>query len=58
MAIHPVVCLKSEFHGNNDIQNSQKLDSLQIPAKKFTSKYASLSKIFCRKKLTHGALQK
>jgi hypothetical protein len=25
-AIHGVVCQKSNFHGNSDIQNSQKLD--------------------------------
>jgi hypothetical protein len=49
---------KSGFHGNSDIQNSQKLDALEITAKKFMSKYASLSKIFWCKKLTHGALQK
>jgi hypothetical protein len=32
MAIHPVVCQKSDFHGNSDFQNSQ------IPAKKFQAK--------------------
>jgi hypothetical protein len=58
MAIHPVVCQKSDFHGNSDIQNSQKLDPLQIQAKKFSPKYASLSEIFRCKKLTYGALQK
>jgi hypothetical protein len=31
LAIH--VCQKSDFHGNSDIRNSQKLDSLEITAK-------------------------
>ena len=34
LAIHGVVCQKSDFHGNSDIQNSQKLDPLEITAKK------------------------
>ncbi len=34
MAIHPVVCQKTDIHGNSDFQNSQKQDSLQLPAKK------------------------
>jgi hypothetical protein len=34
MAIHPVVCQKSDFHRNSDFQKSQKLDPLQIPPKK------------------------
>jgi hypothetical protein len=58
LAIHRVVCQKSDFHGNSDIQNSRKLDPLEITAKKFRPKYVSLSKIFWCKKLTHGALQK
>jgi hypothetical protein len=59
LAIHGVVCQKSDFHGNSDIQNSQKLDLLEIATtKNFTPIYASLSKIFWCKKLTHGALQK
>jgi hypothetical protein len=33
MAIHQVVCQKSDFHGNSDFPNSQKLDPLQITAK-------------------------
>jgi hypothetical protein len=33
VAIHPVVCQKSDFHKNSDCQNSQELDPLQIPAK-------------------------
>ncbi len=33
MAIHPVVCQKSDFHKNSDFRNFQKLDHLQIPAK-------------------------
>jgi hypothetical protein len=37
-AIHPVVCQKSDFHGNSNLKNSQKLDPLQIPAKKFQVK--------------------
>jgi hypothetical protein len=28
LAIHGVVCQKSDFYGNSDIQNSQKLDPL------------------------------
>jgi hypothetical protein len=60
MANHPVVCQKSDFYGNSDFQNSEKLFvGLQIPAKKiFRTKYARLLKIFWCKKLTHGALQK
>jgi hypothetical protein len=46
LAIRLVVCQKSDFHGNRDFQNFQKLDPLQTAAKKFWSKYASLSKIF------------
>jgi hypothetical protein len=34
MALHPVVCQKSDFHGNSDFQNFQMLDPCQIPAKK------------------------
>jgi hypothetical protein len=34
LAIHGAVCQKSDFHGNSDIQNSQKLDPLEITAKK------------------------
>jgi hypothetical protein len=33
MAIHPVICQKSDVHRNSDFQKSQKLDPLQIPAK-------------------------
>jgi hypothetical protein len=33
MAIHRVDCQKSDFHGNSDFRNSQKLDPLHIPAK-------------------------
>jgi hypothetical protein len=58
LAIHGVVCQKYDFHGNSDIQHSQKLDPLEITAKKFRPKNASLSKIFCCKKLTDGTLQK
>jgi hypothetical protein len=47
MAIHPVICHISDFYGNRDFKNSQMLDQLQIPVKKFRPKYASLSKIFC-----------
>jgi hypothetical protein len=35
MTTHPIVCQKSDFYGNTDFQNSQKLDPLQIPSKKF-----------------------
>jgi hypothetical protein len=38
MAICSVVCQKSDFYGNNDFQNLQKLDPLQIPAKNFRPK--------------------
>jgi hypothetical protein len=38
MAIHPVFCQKYDFHGNSEIQNSQKLDSLEIIAKKLRPK--------------------
>jgi hypothetical protein len=58
LAIHGVVGQKPDSYGNSDIQNSQKLDPLEITAKKYMPKYASLSKIFWCKKLTHGALQK
>jgi hypothetical protein len=34
MAIHHVVCQKSDLHGNSDFQNPQKLDPLQIAAEK------------------------
>jgi hypothetical protein len=33
MAIHWVVCQKSDFHGKSDFQNSQKLPPLQVKAK-------------------------
>jgi hypothetical protein len=38
IAIYPVICQESNFHGNFEIQNSQKLDPLQIPSKKFQNK--------------------
>jgi hypothetical protein len=38
MAIHLVVCQKSDFHGNSDFQNSQKLYPFQITRKKFQAK--------------------
>jgi hypothetical protein len=38
MAIHRVVCQKSDFHGNSDFQNSQKIDPLQVTAKKIQAK--------------------
>jgi hypothetical protein len=38
MAIHAFVCQKSDFHRNSDFQNFQKLDPLQITAKKFQAK--------------------
>jgi hypothetical protein len=37
LAIPGVVCQKSYFQGNSDIQNSQKLDPLEI-TKKFQAK--------------------
>jgi hypothetical protein len=37
LAIHGVVCRKkSDVHGNSDIQNSQKLDPLEITPKKIS----------------------
>jgi hypothetical protein len=36
LAIHGVVCQKSDFHGNSDIQNFQKLSPLEITAKKIS----------------------
>jgi hypothetical protein len=36
LAIHGVVCQKSNFHGNSDMQNSQRLDPLEITAKKIS----------------------
>ena len=38
MAIHQVVCQKSDFHGNRDFQNFQNLDPLLITAKKSQAK--------------------
>jgi hypothetical protein len=38
LAIHGVVCQKYDFHGNSNIQNSQKLDPIEITAKKFQAK--------------------
>jgi hypothetical protein len=38
LAIHEVVYQKSDFHGNSDIQNFQKLDPFEITAKKFQTK--------------------
>ncbi len=37
-AIHGVVCQKSDFHGNSDIQNSKKLDPLENKSKKIQTK--------------------
>jgi hypothetical protein len=51
MAIHLVVCQKSDLHRNSDLQTSEKLDPLQTTAKK------SGQKIFWCKKLIHVALQ-
>ncbi len=36
IAAHSVVCPKSDFHGNSDFQNSQKLDHLQTPTQKIS----------------------
>jgi hypothetical protein len=36
LTIHDVVCQKSDFNGNSDIQNSQKLYHLEIAAKKIS----------------------
>jgi hypothetical protein len=33
-AIHGVVCQKSDFHGNSNIQNPKKLDPLENKSKK------------------------
>jgi hypothetical protein len=59
MAIHSIVCQKSDCHGNGDFKNSQKLDSTKTSQKIFRSKYVKkISKTFWYKKLIHGALQK
>jgi hypothetical protein len=45
--IYGVVCRKFDFHGNSDIQTSQKLYPLIINSKKkFRPKYASLKRYF------------
>jgi hypothetical protein len=36
LAVHGVVRQKSDFHGNSDIHNSQKLDPLEITAIKIS----------------------
>jgi hypothetical protein len=36
--VHSDVCRKSDFHRNSDFQNFQKLDPLQISAKKIQAK--------------------
>jgi hypothetical protein len=38
MANHQVVCQKSNFYGNSVFQNYQKLDPMQMTAKKFQAK--------------------
>ncbi len=38
LAVHGVVCQKSDFQSNSDIQNSQKLDLLEITGKKIQAK--------------------
>jgi hypothetical protein len=38
LTIYGVVGQKSDFHGNSDIQNSKKLDPLEITAKKISTK--------------------
>jgi hypothetical protein len=58
MAIHPFVCQKSDFHGNNDFQNTQKLDPYKYQPKNFWSKYASLSEIFWCKKIDSWCITK
>jgi hypothetical protein len=40
-AIHGVVCQKSDFYGNSDIQNSKKLDPLENKSKKIHTKISS-----------------
>jgi hypothetical protein len=46
LAIHRVVCQKSDFHGNSDIQNSQNLDPLEITAKKSGQNMLAFKKYF------------
>jgi hypothetical protein len=47
MAIDPVVCQKSNFHGNIYSQNSQRLDPLQIvPEKNFRPKMLAFQTYF------------
>ncbi len=46
MAIHKVVCQKSDFLRNSDFQNSQKLDPLQITAKKSSQTMLAFQRYF------------
>jgi hypothetical protein len=47
MAIHRVVCQKSDFHGNSDFQNSQKLDHLQLTTKNSDQNMLAYQRYFC-----------
>jgi exo-beta-1,3-glucanase (GH17 family) len=42
MAIHSVVCQKSDFHGNSDFRNFQKARPFTNTSKKVLAKYVSL----------------
>ncbi len=46
MAIYTLVCQKSDFHGNCDVQNYQKLNSSQILAKKLCQNMQALQRFF------------
>jgi hypothetical protein len=38
LTIYGAVCQKSDFHSNSDKHNSQKLDPIELTAKKFQAK--------------------
>jgi hypothetical protein len=46
MAIHPHVCQKSDFHEHSDFLNSQKLDHLQMKAKKLDQNMLDFQRYF------------
>jgi hypothetical protein len=48
VAIHGVVGQKSDFHGNSNIQDSQKLDPLEIISKKISGQNKlAFQRYFC-----------
>jgi hypothetical protein len=46
MAIHPVVCQKSDFHENCDLQRFQKLDPLHIITKNTAQNMLAFQRYF------------